>query len=103
MFYFFVSVHGQNRAVAMLSVYGAPSQSLLDASEATLLSCRHGGDQGVRVVDVKDIKSVVAMIPHKVMVPGSDVMQDRFYLGEKPGLDVALFVEEVDRDEQIPE
>lgn len=42
------------------------------------------------MVDVKQIQSVVAMIPHKPMLP-SGVMEeeDRFFMLEKPGLDIS--------------
>jgi len=38
------------------------------------------------VIDVKSIRSVVAMIPH-LPFPGN--MEERYFVVEKPGLDVA--------------
>jgi len=40
-------------------------------------------------IGVKDIDSVVAMIPHKPEIPDEPVVEQRFFVVEKPGLDVA--------------
>ena len=42
---------------------------------------------GLKVVDVKTISSVVAMIPHGANFPGDTT--GHFFVVEKPGLDVA--------------
>jgi hypothetical protein len=41
------------------------------------------------VVDAKCIVATVAMIPHRPIIPG-EAVEDRFWLTEKPGLDVAV-------------
>ena len=71
----------------MISLFGPPDPTLLEASYSTLWSSKHQGDGGLRVVDVKSICSVVAMIPHKPIIPGK-VAEDRFFICEKPGLDI---------------
>lgn len=40
----------------------------------------------MRVIDVKTIRSVIAMVPHK---PFHEDTQQRYFIVEKPGLDVA--------------
>lgn len=74
----------------MLSVYSPPNADLLKLSAYTLYSCRPGGDHGIRVIDVKNIDSVVAVLPH----PASSIcahpeLEGCVYIAEKPGLDVA--------------
>ncbi|KAG1853961.1 hypothetical protein F4604DRAFT_1932931 [Suillus subluteus] len=44
----------------------------------------------ISVIDVKKIISVVAMIPHKPRLP-SGIIEDRFFMLEKPELDIANF------------
>lgn len=73
--------------VAVVSQYGPPHDALRRASSDTLLSCE--ANIRVSVVDVKKITSVVAMIPHNPIVGGIE-LGDRFYIVEKPGLDVAV-------------
>lgn len=45
--------------------------------------CHHQGDAGLRVVNVKSIASVVAMVP---LGPADE---NQFFVAEKLGLDVA--------------
>jgi hypothetical protein len=45
--------------------------------------CHHQGDAGLRVVDVKSIASVVAMVPF------GSADEHRYFVAEKLGLDVA--------------
>jgi hypothetical protein len=70
----------------MASCYSPPDQTLLDISYNTLRSCTYLGQTGLMVVDVKHINSVIAMVPHKPF--DGDPIQ-RYYVVEKPGLDVA--------------
>ena len=55
----------------------------------TLWSCNYLGDSALKFIDVKTIQSVVAMIPHSPPIDGWQA-EDRFFLVEKPGFDVAL-------------
>ena len=60
------------------------------------------GDAALRVVDAKSIQSVVSMVPHfKILANGNfETPATRFFLVEKPGLDIASLVgEEVDDDD----
>lgn len=66
--------------LACVSCYSQPHEGLLQISRGTLWSCTQGA---VKVVDVKSITTVVAMVPHEPF-PG----EKRFFLVEKPGLDV---------------
>lgn len=60
------------------------------------MSCTHLGDASLQVIDVKSIHAVVAMVPHQVN------NEERFFVVEKPGLDVADlggYEEEVQEEE----
>lgn len=72
----------------MASLYKAPDIDLLQQSSNTLWSCCAGGNTSRCVIDVKVIKSVVAMVPHSTSSLGAE-WEGRFFVVEKPGLDVA--------------
>jgi hypothetical protein len=89
--YFFIHLRhdGDDLALALVSLYSTPDVDLLRISHDTLWSCEYRGDSALKFIDVKMIKSVVAMIPHSPVIRGQEV-RDRFFLVEKPGFDVAL-------------
>ena len=89
--YFFIlwTHEGRETALALVSLYSAPEPRLLKASHNMLWSCEHGGDSALRFIDAKTIQSVVAMIPHTPRIEAQQ-LGERFFLVEKPGLDVAL-------------
>ena len=84
-YFFQVSIAAQQHTLAMMSVYSEPDADLLVRSSATVWSCRPGGMDGLRVIDVKLIRAVVAMVPHP-RLPGHEAFQDRCFLVEKLGL-----------------
>ncbi|KAG2030702.1 hypothetical protein BDR03DRAFT_936586 [Suillus americanus] len=90
--------HDTNTAV--ISVFSAPDADLVRLSNQTVLSCKYLGDEGLRVVDVNSIKSVVAMILHRPTLP-SGVIEDRFFVLERPGLNVYQFGVEQDQEDEI--
>ncbi|KAG0699456.1 hypothetical protein DFH29DRAFT_1001970 [Suillus ampliporus] len=55
--------------IAVISVFSAPDADLVQLSNKTVLLCKYLGDEGLCVVDVTSIKSVVAMIPHRPTLP----------------------------------
>jgi hypothetical protein len=55
----------------------------------TIASCTYEDDD-IRIIDVKSITDVVAMVPHCPRLP-SGVEEPRYFMVEKPGLDVATF------------
>ncbi|KAG1861768.1 hypothetical protein DFJ58DRAFT_871719 [Suillus subalutaceus] len=86
VYYFFQAIIHADRppeTLAVITLYSPPDVKLLQASHYTLWSCHHQGDAALVVINVKMIESVVAMVPHKING------EDRFYVVEKPGLDVA--------------
>ena len=85
-------VHGENRALALISTFSDPNPALLKESYKTLWSCTYHGDNELKVIDSKHILSVVAMVPHTPLLTrpnGQGFREERFFLVEKPGLDCA--------------
>ena len=72
--------------VALIRLYSLPDDSLLKTSSHTLASSKFSAE--FVVVHVKSIKSVVGMIPHHLTCP-SGAVEGRFFLMEKPGLDIS--------------
>jgi hypothetical protein len=89
--YFFIHISQESSDIglALVSLYSRPDPTLLRISVNTLWSCEYQGDSALRFINVKSIQSVVAMIPHVPVIEGQDA-GERFFLVEKPGLDVAM-------------
>ena len=69
--------------LALVSLYSRPDATLLQSSSNTLWSCQYQGVEGFRVVEVKSIMSVVAIVP----LPHGDL--GSCFVAEKLGLEVA--------------
>lgn len=74
------------QTVALVLLYSPPSLELFEESHHTLISCTLLGDVGLKVILVQSIISVVAMVPHS---PFGEEDSQRYFVVEKPGLDVA--------------
>ncbi|KAI0077274.1 hypothetical protein K474DRAFT_1684384 [Panus rudis PR-1116 ss-1] len=91
--------------VALVSIFSDHDISLYEECFETLLVCRYQGDAALQVVDIKHIVAVVVMIPFPLTAKESvdSTCADRasrFYVAEKPGLDVANMsgVEDIDNE-----
>ncbi|KZT02196.1 uncharacterized protein LAESUDRAFT_662285 [Laetiporus sulphureus 93-53] len=87
-YYFCASVQRQMVILAMVSMYSQPDSDLLERSHNMVWVFKYPESLSLRVVEVKNIVSVVAMIPvpHSLGMPQNG---QYFFLVEKPGLDVA--------------
>jgi hypothetical protein len=87
-FFMLMNVANTIRPVALVSFYGAPHQGLLEASSNTYWTAQHLCDDGVGVIDIKSIKSIVMMAPDQrykyFCQDGTE--KDQWYLMEKPGV-----------------
>jgi hypothetical protein len=81
----------------MVSLYSPPDPDLLNKSYGTLRSCLPGGNESLRVIDVKHIHAVIAMIPHH---PFGTNSEQHYFVVEKPGLEVA---ELGGQEEEVPD
>ena len=63
LYYFFVENKNLRYTLAAVKIYSPPDPQILEETYSTTRVCRHLGDDGVRIVDVKWICEVVAMIP----------------------------------------
>ncbi len=91
-FYLHLRVHNEIRALALVSLYGPPDSTLLELSYGVMWSCVLQGDEGLQLVDVREIDSVVAMVPHPAQIIPCEGLVDvagRLCVVEKPGLEVA--------------
>lgn len=86
LFYLYIDLDGEKKALTLVSMYSPPHQALLKASYATLWSCTYQGDAALKIIDVHSITGVVAMVPHN---PFPEDSVGRFFVVEKPGLDIA--------------
>lgn len=88
----------QTRTLALVSQYSEPHSELMEMSSGTVYACHARGDDGLCVIDVKDIVSCVAMIPHRSLpsVPGFTCVS--YFVMEKLGGD-GVFVEEDTSDD----
>jgi len=88
-FFIHISRNEGDMCLVLMSLFSKPDKYLLDISANTLWSCKYRNDGALKFIDVKTIQSVVAMIPHRPEIPGLP-LSERFFLVEKPGLDVAI-------------
>lgn len=72
----------RENTIAIVSMYSRPDPILLKASHHTLWSCSYQGNASLKVISTEAIVGVVAMVP----LFG---VQDRYFVVEKPGLDIA--------------
>jgi hypothetical protein len=71
----------------MVVLYSDADTQLLEDSHFTVYSVTHLGEaQGLQVIDVKSIESVVSMQPHNHQLIAGE---SHFFLWEKIGLDVS--------------
>ena len=68
---------------ALVLVWSEPNTDLLRESVNTVYSCVYVGEEDLRIIDVKVIVSIVAMVP---MMPCDGDQSSQFFLLEKPGL-----------------
>lgn len=91
--YFFRLRFGDTvQTLSLVSMFSPPDQELLELSHRAAYICRCGGPEALTVVNVKVIKSVVAMVPdYQVTVEGNVITpENRYSLVESPFLKLAV-------------
>ncbi|KAH7905503.1 hypothetical protein BJ138DRAFT_1017616, partial [Hygrophoropsis aurantiaca] len=84
----------ETSTLALVSIYSPPDAAILESSYNTVWICRYQGNASLTVVDVKNITSVVAMVP-------AGDRENEYFVVEKPGLEVAYMggIEEIVMEE----
>ncbi|KAI0085574.1 hypothetical protein BDY19DRAFT_896329, partial [Irpex rosettiformis] len=92
------------RVFAMADVYSAPDMDLLRESSNTLWSCtRQANDSGLQVIEITDICTVVAMVPHPPILDQTlGDFTGRLFVVEKIGLD-AMMLAGIEEEDDIEE
>jgi hypothetical protein len=78
---------------AVVAVWSDPDLAHLTRTHGTVWSSTLPGQGHLETINVKEIATVVAMIPHKLN------NEERYFLGEKPGLGFIGYVAQ-DGDEE---
>jgi len=93
--------------VAVICTYSLLDNSLLNLSLSSHMLMSSTFSDELVVVRIKSIKSVVGIIPHRLKRPSS-IIEDRFFVMEKPGLDISqvgipysVYQDEDDQGEDI--
>lgn len=73
------------KALALISVYDPPDADLLQESSHALWVTKYRGNMALKVIDIKTIKTCVAMVPFTKPADG------HFFVCEKMGLEVGYY------------
>lgn len=95
-FYFSVSVDGNRKRVALVSLFDLPDPDLYKASHGVLSVSKYRGDNNLVVIDIKFIRSSISMVPFPPPETPTDVDHNRFFSYEDLGYDVAEMDIDVD-------
>ncbi|KAI6046196.1 hypothetical protein EDC04DRAFT_2558492, partial [Pisolithus marmoratus] len=83
--------------ITLVTLYSHPHPHLLEQSYGILASCTKLGEVSLQVVKISAIQAVVTMVPHHPVING--VAEDRYFLVEKMGMEIAHFGSEENDDE----
>ena len=87
--------------VALVTLYSRPDPHLLHESFRTVASCTKLGEESLTVIQISAIQAVVAMIPHKLSQAVDE--ENRYFLVEKSGMELARFGKEDDDNDDTEE
>lgn len=92
-YYFSLAFGDHTHPICVLSVFSDPDQQLLKDSHHAIYACHYLGEENLLAIDVKQIKTVVAMIPYyKVTAQGEiEIPPTEHFLVEKPHLELTFF------------
>ncbi|CDO77865.1 hypothetical protein BN946_scf184612.g2 [Trametes cinnabarina] len=93
--------------LAMVSIFSPPDSAICKEAHNILLACRYQGQRSREVVNIKDIQSVIAMVPLPLRKDeaedphAEELYSNRFFVVEKLGLDMVWFGREemMDQDD----
>lgn len=82
-YFFRADLDEQIHGLALISMYGPPDPELLDQSSGALWVAQYQGNENLKVINIKSILTCIAMVPFM------DPPDNRFFVCEKMGLEVA--------------
>lgn len=87
--------------LAVISIFAPPNRGLFEQSCQTVYICHYLGNTSLKVINVQQIESVVAMVPDfKVTKAGHiETPDDCYFLVEKLGLGLTELLGEQEEDE----
>lgn len=88
--------------LAMVSIYSPLNLALLEKSFRTVYLCQYEAKTALQVIDVKDIQSVIAMVPDFKILSNNmiNIPEKGQFLVEKPGLELAIVLGIVNEDDE---
>jgi hypothetical protein len=100
-FFFQLRFGEELHSLALVTMFSAPDQEVLESSSHAAYICHRGGTDTLTVVDVKAITAVVSMVPDfKVTESGDIITPDNTYsLVEMSFIKLSSFVESDDNDD----
>ncbi|OJT06314.1 hypothetical protein TRAPUB_2832 [Trametes pubescens] len=108
-YFFRYTINNIDRALAMVAPFLGPDEDILAESEGALLACTYCGAVARHVIPVQEIMSVVAMVPLPLTPQeaahddAQDLRENRYFVIEKLGLDVAYMGGTRERQEFDPD
>ncbi len=108
-YFFRFTINNVDRTLAMVAPFLGPDADILAESEGALLACTYRGDVACHVIPVQDITSVVAMVPLPLTPQEAarddtpELRENRYFVIEKLGLDVAYMGGTRERQEFDPD
>jgi hypothetical protein len=88
--YFFNAIVNDARiTLVVVTLYSRPDEDLFKQLNWTVWSVTEQGESGLQVIDAKTILSVISVIPHNHHVC-ADSSDERFFIWEQMGMDMAL-------------
>ncbi|KAF8524025.1 hypothetical protein JB92DRAFT_2704249 [Gautieria morchelliformis] len=98
IFYFRLNIGDKTRSLALVTLYSRPDAFMLEESLGAVYSITKLDENvGMKVVDIKSIKSVVSIQPHPYFPPSGE---ESFFVWEKIGLEMMSLA---DAGEEIPD
>ena len=87
--------------LTLVSMFSPPDQEVLELSNRAAYICYHGGIDTLKVIEVKTIVAVVAMVPDYQVTVDGDIIDpgNRFSLVEAPFLKLGAICGTTDEDD----
>jgi len=101
-FFFHLQFAEEIHNLAVVSIFSSPDQELLEHSFQAIYACHYQEDNALVAIDVKNINSVVSMVPYfKIAQDGEILMlHTEHFLVEKIGMEITALLGQGDEDKE---